>query len=98
MFAKYHTYLLLESLARSVRQVMEQVFPPSFYGIIMEVLKKGVSVCTDQTRTIRCLLYGFVDYYGKRTKSFDVLTSDQRDQEFDVGTATYGPDQSRRAK
>ena len=25
-----------------------------------------------------CLLYGFVDYSGKETKSFDVLTGDQK--------------------
>ena len=38
-----------------------------------------------------------VDYSGKRTKSFDVLTSDQ---ELEVRTATYGSeiDQSQRAK
>ena len=41
----------------------------------------------------------FVDYSGKRTKSFDVLT---RDRELEVRTVTYGPDheidQSLRAK
>ena len=48
-------------------------------------------------RQIRCLSYGFVDYSGKRTKSFDILTSDQ---ELEVRTATYGPeiDQSQCAK
>ena len=52
---------------------------------------------TEQTRLIRCLLYGFVDYSGKRTKLFDVLTSDQG---LKVRTATYGPeiDQSQHAK
>ena len=35
------------------------------------------------------LLYGFVDYSGKRTKPFDVLISDQ---ELEVRTATYGPE------
>ena len=51
----------------------------------------------DQTRLIRCLLYGFVDYFGKRTKSFNVLTSDQ---ELEVRAASYGPeiDQSEHAK
>ena len=51
----------------------------------------------EQTRLIRCLLYGFVDYFGKRTKSFNVLTSDQ---ELEVRTASYGPeiDQSEHAK
>ena len=28
-------------------------------------------------RLIRCLLYGFLDYFGKGMKSFDVLMSDQ---------------------
>ena len=44
-----------------------------------------------------CLLYGLVDYSGKRTKSFEVLTSDL---ELEVRTATYGPeiDLSQRAK
>ena len=38
-----------------------------------------------------------LNYYGKRTKSFDILTGDQ---ELEVRTATYGPeiDQSQRAK
>ena len=48
-----------------------------------------LAVRTEQTRLIRCLLHGFVDYSGKRTKSFDVLT---RDQELEVRTATYGPE------
>ena len=54
-------------------------------------------VRTEQTRLVRCLLYDFVDYSGKRTKSFDVLRSDQ---ELEVRTATYGPeiDQSQRTK
>ena len=52
---------------------------------------------TEQTRLIRCLLYGFVDYSEKRTKLFDILTSDQG---LKVRTATYGPeiDQSQHAK
>ena len=44
------------------------------------------------------LLYGLVvDYSGKGTKSFDVLTGDQ---ELEVRTAIYGPeiDQSQHAK
>ena len=32
-----------------------------------------VAVQTEQTRLIRCLLYDFIDYSGKGTKSFDVL-------------------------
>ena len=36
-----------------------------------------LAVLTEQTRLIRCLLYDFVDYSGKRTKLFDVLRSDQ---------------------
>ena len=36
-------------------------------------------------RLIKCLLYGFVDYSGKGTKSFDVLMSGQ---ELEVHTAT----------
>ena len=35
------------------------------------------------------LLYGFVVYSGKGTKSFDVSTGDQ---ELEVRTATYGPE------
>ena len=52
---------------------------------------------TKQTRLIRCLLYGLVDYSGKGTKSFDVLTGDQ---ELEVCTATYAPeiDQSQHTK
>ena len=48
-------------------------------------------------RLKRCLLHGFVDYFGQKTKSFDVLTGDQ---ELEDRTATYGPeiDQSRHAK
>ena len=43
---------------------------------------------TEQTRLVRCLLYGFVDYSsGKRVKSFEVLTGDQ---ELEVRKATYG--------
>ena len=52
---------------------------------------------TEQTMLIRCLLYGFVDYSGKGTKSFDVLTGDR---ELKVRTATYQPGigQSQHAK
>ena len=44
-----------------------------------------------------CRIYISLDYSGKGTKSFDVLTGDQ---ELEVRTATYGPeiDQSQRAK
>ena len=62
--------------------------------------KRGSITCrrdrANETNTVRCLLFGFV-YSGKRTKSFDVLTSDQ---EVEVRTATYGPeiDQLQRAK
>ena len=31
-----------------------------------------LSVWTEPTRLIRCLLYGFVDYSGKRMKLFDI--------------------------
>ena len=40
-------------------------------------------------RLIKCLLCGFVDYSRKRTKSFDVFSSDQ---ELDVSTATDRPE------
>ena len=52
---------------------------------------------TEQTRLTRCLLYGFVDYYRKGTKSFDVLAGNQ---ELEVRTATNRPEieQSRHAK
>ena len=45
-------------------------------------------------RLIRCFLYGFVDYSGKRTNSFDGST------ELEVRMVTYGPeiDQSQHAK
>ena len=48
-------------------------------------------------RLIRCLLYGFVDYCGKGTKSFNDLTGHQ---DLEVHTATYGPeiDQSQHEK
>ena len=48
-------------------------------------------------RLVACLLCIFVDYFVKRTKSFEVLTSDQ---ELEARTATYGPgiDQSQCAK
>ena len=48
--------------------------------------------------SITCrLLYGFINYSRKGTKSFDVLTSYQ---ELEVRTATYGPevDQSQHVK
>ena len=58
-------------------------FFPSFYGPSVkrvchenkEEKKRGSITCrTDQQMMlIRCLLYGFVDYSGKGTKSFDVL-------------------------
>ena len=43
------------------------------------------------------IIYSFVDYSGKRMKSFDVLTSDK---ELEVRTATFRPeiDQSQYAK
>ena len=56
-----------------------------------------LAIQTDQTKLIRCLLYGFVDYSQKGTKSFDVVTGDQ---ELVVRTATYRPEigQSQHAK
>ena len=46
---------------------------------------------------ITTAIYISLDYYGKGTKSFDILTGDQ---ELEVRTATNGPeiDQSQRAK
>ena len=46
---------------------------------------------------IGCLINGFVDYFGKETKSFDVLSGYQ---ELEVRTTSYGPeiDQSQRTK
>ena len=43
------------------------------------------------------MLYGFVDYFGKGAKLFDVLTGGQ---ELEVRRATYGPgiDKSQHAK
>ena len=62
-------------------------FFPSFHGPSAkraghenkEVRKRGSTTCsrTKQTRLIRCLLYGFVDYSGKITKLFDVVTCDR---------------------
>ena len=40
-------------------------------------------------RLIRCILYGFVEYSGKETKSLNVLTGDQ---ELEDHMATYGPE------
>ena len=62
--------------------------------------KKRVSITGRADRAneaIRCLLFGFVDYSGKRMKSFDVLTSKQ---ELEVLMATYGLeiDQSQHTK
>ena len=50
--------------------------------------KRGsiTSLRTEQARLIRCFLYGFVEYSGKGTNSFEVLT------ELEVRTATYGPE------
>ena len=51
----------------------------------------------EQMRLIKCLLHSFVDYSGKGTKSFGVLTGEQ---ELEVRTPTYGPEigQSHHAK
>ena len=78
---------------------------PEFFSVPVCENKEGkkktrihkLDVRTEQTRLIRCLLYGFTDYSGKRTKSFYVVTCDQ---EPEVRTATYGPeiDQSQHAK
>ena len=38
-------------------------------------------------RLIRCLLYGFVNYYRKGTKLFDILTDDK---ELEVRKVAYG--------
>ena len=82
-------------------------FFPSFYGPSTKRAghenKEGknedpyLAIQTEQTGLTRCLLYDFVDYSRKRTKSFDVLTSDQK---LEVRGSTYGPeiDQSQRAK
>ena len=72
-------------------------FVPSFYGPSAKRMghenKEGknedplLAVQTEQTTLIRCLLYGFVGYSGKRTKSFnDLLTGYQ---ELEVCMATY---------
>ena len=84
---KYNTYLLI-SFARSVRQVMDRVYFLHF----MKTGKEGknedpqLAARTEQTRLVRCLLYGFVDYSGKGTKSSDILAGDQ---ELEVRTAGY---------
>ena len=82
-------------------------FFPSFHGPSAkrvghenkEVRERGSTTCsrTKQTRLIRCLLYGFVDYSGKITKLSDVVTCDR---EMKVCKATYEPqiDQSQHTK
>ena len=75
-------YLLLASFALSVRQVMDRVFLP-FMGQARGLRKK---TRTEETKLIRCLLYGFVAYSRKGTHSFDVFT------ELEVRPATYGPE------
>ena len=77
---------------------MDRVFPPSFYGPRAkcashenkERRKRGSITCrTDRANEAnKMLLYVFVNYFGKETKLFDVLTDDQ---ELEVRTATYGP-------
>ena len=60
---------------------------------------RGSITCrkTEQTRLIRCLLYGFVDYFQEKNEIIRVLTSDQ---ELEVRTASYEPEinQTQRAK
>ena len=104
---KINTSLLAECEVRTASYGLSCF--PSFYGPSAkraghenkEGKKRGSITChTDQANEAKkmiCLLYGFVDYSTKRTKSFYVLTSDQ---EQEVRTATYGPeiDQSQRAK
>ena len=65
--------------------------------LLAECEVRNLPIRPEQTRLRRCLLYGFVYYSGKGTKSFDVLTGDQ---ELEVCTVTYGPeiDQSQHAK
>ena len=84
---------------------MDQVFS-SFYGSNAKCAgyenKEGknedpqLAVRSEQMRLIRCVLYGFVNYSGKGTNSFDLL------REPEVCTATYGPEihdlQSQRMK
>ena len=78
---------------------------PSFYG---PSAKRARAMKTGKEKTrihnlpygpskrglVRCLLYGFVDFSGKGTNSFDVLT------ELEVRTAAYRPgiEQSQHAK
>ena len=73
LYTTINKYLLLASFARSVRQVWTEFFP-SFYGPSAKRAghenKEGknedpyFAVRTEQTRLIRCLLYGFVHYSG----------------------------------
>ena len=74
-----------------MRQVMNQFFSfPLWPKRGGETEDSQVAVRTEQTRLIRCLLYGFVDYYG----------FEMGDRELEVRTATYVPgiDQSQQAK
>ena len=69
------------------RLVRTQSFNFSFYG---NFVLKFIAIRTEQTRLVRCLLYGFFYYSsGKRVKSLEVLTGDQ---ELAVRKATYGLD------
>ena len=60
-------------------QVKDRIFSLYFMAQARsEKKKEKTRVRTDQTRLIRCLLHGFVDYSGKRPKPFDVFTGDQQ--------------------
>ena len=72
-YNKYH--LLAEC------EVCTVFYGPSFFLPWKQERKKkpqGSIICrTDRaSEAIRCILYGFADYSGKGTKSFDVLTGD----------------------
>ena len=64
--------------ARSVRQVIPIIaFRCAKRAGYENKEGKRTRFLIQQTRLIRCLLYGLVDYLGKGTRSFDVLTGDQ---------------------
>ena len=90
---EFSSYLLLAEC-----EVRTASYGPSFFLPFMAQARSARAMKTRKektrihnlTRLIRCLLYGFVDYFG-----FEKV-----DRELEVRTATYGPgiDQSQHAK
>ena len=87
------SFIPLISRVRSLYRKLWAKFFSSFYsqsvksvGMKTRKGKTRIHNLPEQTRLITCLLYGFVNYFGKGTKLFDILTGIQ---ELEVCTATY---------